>query len=92
MAQTQILPITEVAERFNRAAADLATTVDVLDRIASDASYTADRSEAASVQRTRMFNDALASFRAARDELYAATEVRELRRPAHVTERIEADL
>lgn len=86
MPQTQILPPMEILDRYNVAAADLAVCVDVMDHIANDPTHPADRSEAATSHRNRVYADALATFRAAKDALLSSVDARELRRPAHVTE------
>ena len=71
MAQEVSVTGVSVLDRYNRAAAELATTVDVLDRIRTDPSTAASRSENADTIRARMFEESLANFRAAREALRA---------------------
>lgn len=93
MAQNQILPVVSELDRYHLAAADLATIVDVIDRLASDASIVAERSPLAERMRAQMLATALEEFRAATVALHADADTRELRRNVDVTaELAERDL
>lgn len=84
MAQNTIVQITAVLDRYNAAAAQLATAVDAIDRIATDHTYPAERSPSADEYRAARLADALAEFRYARADLLNLTAERELRRPSSV--------
>lgn len=85
MAQNQILPVVSELDRYHRAAAELATIVDVMDRLTFDPSIGAERTPLADRMREQMRVDALTEFRAATAALHAGAEARELRRNFDVT-------
>ena len=62
--------VNDVLERYNRAAAALAISVDVDDRM-SDPEYVCDRSTRATVLRAEHRREMLAEFRAATEALHA---------------------
>lgn len=62
--------VNDVLERYNRAAAALAISVDVDDRM-SDPEYVCDRSTRASALRAEHRREMLAEFRAATEALHA---------------------
>lgn len=73
MGHNTRVPVQDILDRYNAAAADLAVCTDVMDRFENDPTYPGDRSDGAQMYRLAMFAEALEAFRAAKDVLLTVT-------------------